>query len=226
MPRSVIAPAATASVDPQKDSAGWARHSMLVAGAEIGERLFDENGRLRREASLQRGHRHGWTLEFSPTGVLESAGTWTLGTECGTRYQFQENGVLLGTCRFRAGTGGDLWWESGLGGPAFLAEARRMRAGRRCGPEWWFSASGRLWWEQSLREDLRHGVEWQWGPQGGVARGFPAFWVNDARVSRADYFAASRQDRSLRLPRPEDRLPSRRFPAVVARALASRTLNA
>ena len=60
-----------------------------------------------------------------------------------------------------------------------------------------------------------HGIERSWNQQGLLHRGYPRYWLNDARVTKSQYVRACADDPALPPFHERDNRPQRRFPSEV-----------
>jgi antitoxin component YwqK of YwqJK toxin-antitoxin module len=190
----------------------------VLAGEPVGIRYFHETGELALECPMKNGSMHGIEYRSDVPGKLLSAEPYSNGLPHGNARQWSHTGKLLGAYTMKHGTGVDLWWQEGFENrPSYLAEARYYKAGKRHGFEWWLNEDQKSVWEEShFRSDERHGIERHWNSQGRLCRGYPKYWVNDARVTKRQYLRACAKDASLPPFREADNRPQRKFPPEVA----------
>jgi hypothetical protein len=190
-------------------------------GKVVGERQFDQSGRLEFERPLKNGLQHG-TLYGCDDGVVTFAEPYRNGLAHGIARQWSYDGELIGTYTMRRGTGLDLWrqkmdWGTGR---VFLAEARFIREGKWHGFEWWLNEDQKsVWNEHHFWENLQHGIERSWNHKGQLRRGYPRYWVNNKRVAKRQYLRSSARDSNLPPFRESDNRPNRKFPSEVQAAI-------
>lgn len=189
-----------------------------VAGELVGRRGFDYNGVIEWEFSFRNGGQHGWAYTWHD-GRLASAEPWENGVAHGTASQWDGEGSLMGRYAMERGTGVDLWRQENFGKPGnHLSEAYCYRSGLRHGGEWRF-CEGRLLYEIQWFDGKRNGVERSWNFKGGLCRGYPRYFVNDAQVTRRHYLRARISDPTLPSCSKEDNAPVREFPSEVQQSL-------
>ncbi|HEY9840905.1 MAG TPA: hypothetical protein V6D23_10645, partial [Candidatus Obscuribacterales bacterium] len=110
----------------------------------VGERFFDDAGKLDYERAYRQGRPHGWQYFFHPdSDRLMSAETYANGLTHGTAYQWAEDGRLIGCYQMEHGTGTDLWWGSSNTTAAIqLSEVHPLVAGSLHGIQWWLGEDG------------------------------------------------------------------------------------
>jgi len=79
-----------------------------------------------------------------------------------------------------------------------------------------FEMNGDLSDEYYWVQGILHGIERSWNTKGGLSRGYPRYWVNRERVTKAKYVRAAQKDSQLPPFRLEDNQRLREFPAEVA----------
>jgi len=89
-----------------------------------------------------------------------------------------------------------------------------LRRGLRHGFEWWLYGR-QLSSEAHFLDGKSHGIERSWSVQAKLERGYPRYWVNDARVTKRQYLAAARKDPSLPPFRERDNRAKRLLPLTV-----------
>jgi antitoxin component YwqK of YwqJK toxin-antitoxin module len=192
----------------------WAEYYL---GKElVGIRSFHPGGELESESAWRDGIRHGWAYRWDDPGVLLSAEPYENGVPHGTAYQWACDGRLIGSYTLEHGTGIDLWWQEWMDGSACLSEASWMQAGLLHGIRWWFNGRGKLSHEEQMHRGLSHGIERMWNSEGKLRRGYPRYWVQGERVTKAQYLHAAAKDDSLPPFRAEDNLPYRDYPSEIA----------
>jgi len=187
-------------------------------GKVVGIRHFHETGELDSEYPLKNGLLHGVEYRSDIPGKLLSAEPYSNGFAHGTARQWSDDGKLIGTYTMRHGTGIDLWWwcECSEDGLPYLSEARYFKEGKRHGFEWWLNEGQRsVHEERHLRNGQLHGIERSWNQQGRLHRGYPIYWLNDARVTKSQYVRACADDPALPPFHERDNRPQRRFPSEV-----------
>lgn len=69
--------------------------------------------------------------------------------------------------------------------------------------------------ETHLAAGKMHGIERSWSREGKLERGYPRYWVGDARVTKRQYIVAAGKDPSLPPFRERDNRARRSLPAQV-----------
>ncbi|HEX6290975.1 MAG TPA: hypothetical protein VFZ66_17450 [Herpetosiphonaceae bacterium] len=189
-------------------------------GELVGRRFFFETGEPSLDFGLRRERYHGMWYRWDLPGMLISAIPYQDGLEHGTAHQWSFDGQLLGSYTMQHGTGLDLWWGQRSDGGRMLSEARFYRDGQRHGFEWWIEADQRSVYEEGhYAKGAPHGILRQWNRKRRLKRGYPQYYVNGERITKAQYLRACRNDSTLPPFQPADNLPARKFPAEVARHL-------
>jgi len=186
-------------------------------GKVVGIRHFHETGELESENPQRNSLLHGIVYRSDIPGKLLSAEPYFEGFPHGTARQWSDDGKLIGTYTMRHGTGIDLWWcECSENGLPYLSEALYFKEGKRHGFEWWLNEGQRsVHEERHLRNGQLHGIERSWNQQGLLHRGYPRYWLNDARVTKSQYVRACADDPALPPFHERDNRPQRRFPSEV-----------
>jgi hypothetical protein len=190
-------------------------------GKVIGERQFDERGRLELERPKKNGLMHGM-LYNCDDGVVTFAEPYRNGLAHGIARQWSEDGELIGTYTMKRGTGLDLWrqkmnWGTGR---VFLAEARFIKEGKWHGFEWWLNEDQKsVHDEHHFWENLQHGVQRSWNSKNRLRRGYPRYWVKNKQITKREYLRASAKDPNLPPFRESDNRPRRKFPPEVLAAM-------
>ena len=204
----------------QKHGNGSKKQAEYYVGKEnVGLRTFYPCGALEGEYSFRNGVKHGWEYRWDSPNELLSATSYENGLEHGTAYQWDGDGPSIGSYKMEHGTGIDLWWNVWSDGSIDLSEVYHYVKGARHGFEWHFFGQDKLSEEKHWREGMLQGIEREWNFEGGLRRGFPRYWLNNERVTRAKYLRAAAQDAALPPFRPEENKPVREFPPLVARHL-------
>jgi antitoxin component YwqK of YwqJK toxin-antitoxin module len=186
-------------------------------GKVVGIRHFHETGELEYENPLRNGLLHGIVYRSDVPGELLSAEPYFKGLPHGTARQWSNDGKPIGTYTMKHGTGIDLWWnprsENGL---PFVSEAAYYNKGKRHGFEWWLNEDqSSVYEERHWQNGQVHGIERSWNQKGRLRRGYPRYWVNDARITKSQYVRACAADPTLPPFRETDNRPQRRFPSKV-----------
>jgi hypothetical protein len=190
-------------------------------GKVIGERQFDERGRLELERPKKNGLMHGM-LYICDDGIVTFAEPYRNGLAHGIARQWSDDGELIGTYTMKHGTGLDLWrqkmnWGTGR---VFLAEARFIKEGKWHGFEWWLNEDQKsVHDEHHFWENLQHGVQRSWNNKDRLRRGYPRYWVNNKQITKREYLRASANDPNLPPFRESDNRPRRKFPPEVLAAM-------
>jgi antitoxin component YwqK of YwqJK toxin-antitoxin module len=177
----------------------------FLRGRKVGARSWYENGQLADERRFRNGRLHGIVREWHPNGQPLSQTSYRFGREHGVARQWNPRGRLLGTYRMKHGTGVDLWWKY----DGSLAEEHHWRNGRPHGLErWWWS---RRWLSEERRwhHGVLHGIWRQWWA-GKLRRGFPQFYLDGRKVSKARYLHAAARHAGLPQYDPKEDRPVRR----------------
>jgi hypothetical protein len=192
-------------------------------GADVvGVRQFDADGSIALEVPRRDGRVHGRAYEFHPSGVVSALERYAQGRLHGTCFQWDEEGRLLGRYVLRNGTGLDVWRCRGPTGRVQTSEVRTLQDGLRHGFEWWLRGR-RLSSEAHFVAGKLHGIERSWTVKGKLEPGYPRYWVDDARVTKRQYLAAARRDRSLPPFRERDNRGGRSLPASVRKEIGRYT---
>jgi len=192
-----------------------------VNGKVVGDRQFDENGRLEIERPMKDGLLHGIRY-YCDDGVVTFAEPYRNGFAHGIARQWSYDGELIGTYTMKHGTGLDLWrqkedWGTGR---VFLAEARFIKEGKWHGFEWWLNEDQKsVHDEQHFRENFQHGIQRSWNSKGRLRRGYPRYWVSNKQVAKREYLRACAEDPNLPRFRESDNRPRRKFPFEVLVAI-------
>lgn len=210
----------------QKHGNGTRKRAEYLLGKKlVGIREFHRDNTPEVEWSLRNGVRHGWNYRWDIPGELLSAEHYEDGVSHGTAYQWGRDGRLIGSYTMEHGTGIDLWWGAWDVERVYLSEAYQYVDGRRHGFEWQFSVcdelDGKSWLCRECHwvEGILHGIERSWNTKGRLQRGYPRYWVNRERVTKAQYVRAAKEDEQLPPFRLEENQCPRKFPAEVARHL-------
>ncbi|GAB4197798.1 MAG: hypothetical protein OHK0022_16390 [Roseiflexaceae bacterium] len=181
-------------------------------GQRVGYRAWSEEGVLLMEQALRDGVPHGRLRIWHDNGQLCEEGWYQDGREHGQTRQYDWDGTLIGSYTMDHGTGVDLWFMR----PGVLSEERHMRDGQRHGYErWWDEDNLHVWEESHFWEGQEHGIFRRWNDAGGLARGYPRYYVRGQRVSKRQYLRAAASDPTLPPFRPEDQAPQRSIPEDV-----------
>jgi hypothetical protein len=173
------------------------------------------DGRVMHEQPLDRqGRAHGIEIERDDAGAVVWSATWVHGTMHGPLIQFDGHGTPLLITQFVRGRGTDLWMTCGR-----ISEVRELLDGVRHGVERWGDPE-RPTEEGYFAHGRRHGVFREWTSSGRLRRGFPRFYLDDARVTRRTYELALERDSSLRPYSAREDSNARAMPAAVREAIA------
>lgn len=201
---------------------GTKSHTEYFLGdLKVGHRSFEDDGRLSDEMSYGPEGLHGWQYWFADdSDFLLSSECYEKGLAHGMAWQWDREGHLIGCYSMDHGTGLDLWWQSHFEvGTPYLSEVHSFVEGSPDGFEWWLKQDHSLWWELHWQMGRKHGIERRWNGKGGLERGFPRYYVNDIRVTKAQYQRACEKDPALPPFRKEDHQAQRSFPAHIIRCL-------
>jgi antitoxin component YwqK of YwqJK toxin-antitoxin module len=166
------------------------------------------NGRAAWAYGLdEEGEWHGLEREWDESGRLFYRARFVHGLQHGWQEQWDEQGRSLVRTRFVRGTGLDLW-SCGSG----CWEERHMVDCLREGYERLWVGRRNVFYEQSFRAGLEHGIERRWNDLGRLARGYPRYFVSGERVPKRAYLAARKSDPSLPVDRRDHDRPGRRWP--------------
>lgn len=192
----------------------------IVDGQVIGRRVYNEKGRIVRETALRDGKRHGNEIEWDDDGALLSVEPYFEGQIHGLAKQYSRSGKIIGTYRFKHGTGYDIWRWEWWEGFAPVSEVHSMRDGLPHGYEWWLDPDQRsLDHERHWREGKYHGIERIWNQRKKLRRGYPKYWIRGKAVSKRQYLKAAKTDKTLPRYRVKDNSPRRLFPPVIQKVL-------
>lgn len=195
----------------QKEEANYWRNSALV-----GMRLFSPGGELELEQPLKNGEVHGNRYTWAGKSLI-SIEPFANGLPHGTAIQYSIKGHEIGRYTMTKGTGLDLWKGEKQDGSIYLAEAHFIKNGLPHGWEWWFDydGTGTLIEERHWNKGLLHGIERQWTNQRRLRKGYPHFYLQNKKVSKAKYIEASKSDSSLPPYATKDDKPKRNFPKEI-----------
>ncbi len=192
----------------------------ILDGQVVGQRCYDGDGNLRIETPIRDGKRHGREYIWNESGALELIEPFFEGKRNGLAEQYGRNGKVIGTYRFKHGTGFDIWrWER-EDGTTFISEVFSARDGVLDGYEWWLNEDQRsVWHERSWHKGKLHGIERMWNAKGRLKRGFPKYWIQDQAVRKHVYMKAAEKDKTLPGYRDKDNQPQRKFPIEIDQLL-------
>lgn len=193
--------------DGSKESAYY-----YLGDAQVGYRLWYPSGQLALDYGLKGGLKHGTEYHFNEAGHLTFLEPYRAGQVHGTARQWSDDGELLVACRLDHGVGLDLWCDEETGR---LAEEHFWPADGDQGYLRQWNDDERTVWEEYyyVRGRGYHGIWREWNDQGKLRRGFPHYYVHDAKVSKRQYLRACEHDDTLGLYRPKEDRPSRKLPA-------------
>ncbi|HEY9843844.1 MAG TPA: hypothetical protein V6D23_25465 [Candidatus Obscuribacterales bacterium] len=198
-----------------------AQANYYLAEEWVGERSFDDAGRLEEERVYRQGRPHGWQYFFhADSEHLMSAEPYANGLPHGTAYQWAEDCRLIGCYQMVHGTGTDLWWGSANTTSAIqLSEVHPLVAGSLHGIQWWLGEDGEPYEETYWKMGSRHGIERCWNGDGGLRRGYPRYYIDDLRVTKRQYLRACASNPELPPFRAQDNQPRRQLPPEIAQWL-------
>lgn len=193
----------------------------ILNGQVVGQRSYDQDGRLTIETPLKNGKKHGreyiWDI-FS--GNLESVEPYVDGKLHGLAKQYGRKGKVIGTYRFVHGTGYDIWRYEREDGSVGISEIFTVQDGSLHGYEWWLKADqNSVWHERHWQHGEHHGIERMWNEKNSLKRGYPKYWIQGQKVSKRVYLNAAKQDTSLPPYRENDNRPQRKFPNEIENLL-------
>jgi antitoxin component YwqK of YwqJK toxin-antitoxin module len=182
-------------------------------GKVVGQRSYDSDGNLMREAPLKNGKRHGREYIWDETGALESMEPFVDGKMHGLCKQYNRNGKIIGTYRFVHGTGLDIWRYEREDGSIGISEIFTMQDGSLHGYEWWLRDDQHsVWHERHWQQGKFHGIERMWNREGKLKRGYPKYWIRGQAVDKGAYLRAAVKDETLPAYQEKDNRPKRTFP--------------
>lgn len=133
---------------------------------------------------------------------------------------FDESGQPALVTEFVHGRGTDLWMSGGR-----VSEVRELVDGVPHGLVRWGDPE-RPSEEGNFDRGRRHGIFREWETNGRLRRGFPRYYLRDARVSRRAYEQARAKHPSLRPYTAQEDANQREMPTAVREAFArARTLR-
>jgi hypothetical protein len=200
---------------------GYDDHAECVLdGRVVGQRFYNEHGKMFRETPLKDGKKHGKEIEWNDDGALLSVEPYFEGRIHGLAKQYGQGGKVIGTYRFVHGTGYDIWrwewWEDF----APVSEVHSMQNGALHGYEWWLDPDQRnVHHERHWYEGNYHGIERMWNHRRKLSRGYPKYWIRGEAVTKRQYVKAAKYDKTLPLFRTRDNSPRRRFPPIIQKVL-------
>jgi antitoxin component YwqK of YwqJK toxin-antitoxin module len=187
----------------------------------VGQRAYDEDGRLMRETPLKNGKKHGREYIWDESGYLESMEPYVDGKLHGLAKQYNRNGKIIGTYRFVHGTGFDIWRYEREDGSIGISEIFTMQDGSLHGYEWWLRDDQHsIWHERHWQKGEFHGIERMWNREGKLKRGYPKYWIRGQAVDRRAYLKATVQDKTLPMYKENDNRPQRKFPEEIESLVA------
>jgi antitoxin component YwqK of YwqJK toxin-antitoxin module len=187
----------------------------------VGQRAYDEDGRLMRETPLKNGKKHGREYIWDESGFLESMEPYVDGKLHGLAKQYNRNGKIIGTYRFVHGTGFDIWRYEREDGSIGISEIFTMQDGSLHGYEWWLRDDQHsIWHERHWQKGEFHGIERMWNREGKLKRGYPKYWIRGQAVDRRAHLKATVQDKTLPMYKENDNRPQRKFPEEIESLVA------
>lgn len=187
----------------------------------VGQRAYDEDGRLMRETPLKNGKKHGREYIWDESGFLESMEPYVDGKLHGLAKQYNRNGKIIGTYRFVHGTGFDIWRYEREDGSIGISEIFTMQDGSLHGYEWWLRDDQHsIWHERHWQKGEFHGIERMWNREGKLKRGYPKYWIRGQAVDKRAYLRAAVQDKTLPMYKENDNRPQRKFPEEIESLVA------
>lgn len=177
--------------------------------------IWSRDGALLHEQPLDaRGRHHGIEVERDDTGAVVWCATWVHGSMHGPLILFDESGLPALVTEFVHGRGTDLWMSCGR-----VSEVRELVDGVPHGLVRWGDP------EEPSEEGYfdrgrRHGIFREWETNGRLRKGFPRFFLRDARVSRRAYELAQAKSSSLPPYIAREDANDREMPIAVREAVA------
>jgi len=177
--------------------------------------IWSRDGALLHEQPLDaRGRSHGIEVEWDDSGAVLWCATWVHGSMHGPLMLFDEAGQPALVTEFVHGRGTDLWLSCGR-----VSEVRELVDGRLHGLVRWGDPE-RPSEEGYFDRGRRHGIFREWEANGTLRKGFPRYYLRDARVSRRRYELAQAKSSSLRPYIASEDANDREMPIAVREALA------
>ena len=170
-----------------------------------------ERGEIGRVEALRGGRRHGYRFEYA-WGFMDYAEPYRNGQLHGWSKQYDQKCRLIFECPFRDGTGVDYFVHDN----GELSESHPCLRGELHGVQQWCAGPNAVYEETHFQRSKQHGPRRYWR-NGVLEPGYPEFFVNDRKVSKAAYVKASARDRTLPQYRVEDDFPARELPAEFIR---------
>ena len=165
----------------------------LVDGRAVACVIWHDNGHPDWWWQLDaEGRRHGLERYCHEDGITKWETRHVHGLQHGRQREWDRDGRLVCETRFVRGTGRDLWWGSGR----WLSELREYVDGQLHGLEQWWDSARTVYRETRWFRGLEHGIRREWEVD-RLRAGFPQFFVNGARVSRAVYARTAISDPTL-----------------------------
>jgi hypothetical protein len=188
---------------------------VLLGSRRLGRLIWSRDGALMHEQPLDaQGRAHGIEIEYDDSGAVVWCATWVHGSMDGPVVQLDERGVPVLVTGFEGGRGTDLWMSCGQ-----ISEVRELLDGAPHGLLRWGDPT-RPSEEGYFVRGQRHGIFREWESDGRLRKGFPRYYLDDARVSRRVYEAARVEDPSLRPYVAREDVNRRAMPEAVREALA------
>lgn len=207
-------PAEAREIPVSSDETESTKVEYVLDGNVVGFRYIGEGGHIEWEQALRDGRPHGVERQFHHNGVLLFACPWVDGVEHGIARQYSESGELVCQYEMIHGTGVDLWCCNITDR---LSEEHHKKDGRLHGVvRWWNDNEKTVWCEEWFSMSKRHGIWRSWNDRGRLSRGYPQYFVNDAKVTKRQYRKACETDPSLPPFREEENRPNRTLPPEFA----------
>ena len=203
-----ISPCARIIIKGKNDESTWGE--ALMGERRLAQLNWAASGRLVHEKPLDAdGEGHGIEIQRDNSGRIIWSARWVHGKMHGPAIQFDERGRPLLVTHFARGRGTDIWMNCGK-----VTEIRELEDGQLHGLVRWGDPE-KPSEEGCFFRGQRHGIFREWKPDGNLRKGFPRFYIKDARVARRVYMTAQAKDPSLPQYDPRDNSDKRTTPNAV-----------
>ena len=193
----------------------------ILNGRVVGQRSYDQDGRLMMETPMKNGKRHGREYVWDENGDLLSVEPYVDGKLHGVARQYGRNGKVIGTYRCVRGTGYDIWRFEREDGSIGISEIHSLRDNLPHGYEWWLKSDQHsVWHERHWHHGEYHGIERMWSEKGKLKRGYPKYWVKGQTVNKRLYLRAAENDKTLPEFLDNENRPHRQFPVEIENLLS------
>lgn len=192
----------------------------LRGEAQIGERLFYENGKVAEESLFRDGRLEGTVRLFYENGKIFCERPFKEGKLDGSVRYYKENGDLLGESKFQAGTGvlrqfskksqglpeEEIPYKDGIidgtkrtwgrfeGAKGIGCNITQYVNGAIDGWSMVINEDGTLVDSSYFHQDKLHGVFRRFNSTGAIEKDYPKFYIDDKEVSEVAFRDAAKTD--------------------------------